>query len=114
MSYQTGNPSYDMQATASGMFNNAHNFTITDSVFNAAGRDVVTQYYLSTEEESKLKEWLAAPDCSTNYTAALNKRVGGTGQWIFEDPTYLEWKKGGSILWIHGKGNVYLISTDQI
>ncbi|KAJ3766623.1 hypothetical protein FB446DRAFT_776003 [Lentinula raphanica] len=128
MSYQTGNPSYnkqversgmlndrsyDMQA-ASSMFNNAHNFTVKDSVFNAAGRDVVTQYYLSTEEESKLKEWLAAPDCSTNYTAALNKRVAGTGQWIFEDPTYLEWKKEGSILWIHGKagsGKTFLITS---
>ncbi|KAJ3963870.1 hypothetical protein EV361DRAFT_982753 [Lentinula raphanica] len=96
--------SYDMQATASGMFNNAHNFTITDSVFNAAGRDVVTQYLTrSFHRGGELKEWLAAPDCSTNYTAALNKRVAGTGQWIFEDPTYLEWKRGGSILWIHGK-----------
>ncbi|KAJ3825714.1 hypothetical protein F5880DRAFT_1477744, partial [Lentinula raphanica] len=68
----------------------------------------------STEEESKLKEWLAAPDCSTNYTAALNKRVAGTGQWIFEDPTYLEWKKEGSILWIHGKagsGKTFLITS---
>ncbi|KAJ3965206.1 ankyrin repeat-containing domain protein, partial [Lentinula raphanica] len=56
----------------------------------------------------KLKEWLAAPDCSINYATALDKKVAGTGQWILEDATYLKWKKEveqGSILWIQGKGN---------
>ncbi|KAJ3753752.1 hypothetical protein EV360DRAFT_1990, partial [Lentinula raphanica] len=56
----------------------------------------------------KLQEWLGAPDCSINYAAALNKRVDGTGKWIFEDPTYLEWRKKGSILWIQGQGNCFV------
>ncbi|KAJ3967390.1 ankyrin repeat-containing domain protein, partial [Lentinula raphanica] len=65
----------------------------------------------STEEEKKLQDWLAAPDCSTNYTTALNNKVTGTGQWIFKDLTYLKWKEEGSILWIQGKGNVLYISV---
>ncbi|KAJ3753430.1 ankyrin repeat-containing domain protein [Lentinula raphanica] len=69
---------------------------------------------LSSDEEKKLQEWLGAPDCSSNYAAALNKRVDGTGKWIFEDPTYLEWKKEGSILWIQGQagsGKTFLITS---
>ncbi|KAJ3820771.1 hypothetical protein F5880DRAFT_1441437, partial [Lentinula raphanica] len=63
---------------------------------------------LSSDEEKKLQEWLSAPDCSINYAAALNKRVDGTGKWIFEDSTYLEWRKKGSILWIQGQGNCFV------
>ena len=63
---------------------------------------------LSSDEEKKLQEWLGAPDCSINYATALNKRVDGTGKWIFEDPTYLEWKRKGSILWIQGQGNCFV------
>ncbi|KAJ3816763.1 hypothetical protein F5880DRAFT_1512366, partial [Lentinula raphanica] len=106
--------SHDKQDIGSGMFNYAQNFTVTDPTFNVAGRDMITQYYLSTEEESKLREWLSAPDCSTNYTTALSKRVAGTCQWIFEDPTYLKWKEEGSILWIQGKagsGKTFLITS---
>ncbi|KAJ3820177.1 hypothetical protein F5880DRAFT_1488460, partial [Lentinula raphanica] len=47
--------------------------------------------------------WLAAPDYSIHFATAFNKRVDGTGQWIFEDPTYLEWKENAGILWIQGK-----------
>ncbi|KAJ3765164.1 hypothetical protein FB446DRAFT_833100, partial [Lentinula raphanica] len=67
-----------------------------------------------SDEEKKLQDWLCAPDCSTNFSAALNKRVDGTGQWIFEDPTYLEWRKNGSILWIQGQagsGKTFLITS---
>ncbi|KAJ3822663.1 ankyrin repeat-containing domain protein, partial [Lentinula raphanica] len=69
---------------------------------------------LSSDEEKKLQEWLGAPDCSINYATALNKRVDGTGKWIFEDPTYLEWKRKGSILWIQGQagsGKTFLITS---
>ncbi|KAJ3769743.1 hypothetical protein FB446DRAFT_602470, partial [Lentinula raphanica] len=69
---------------------------------------------LSSDEEKKLQEWLGAPDCSINYATTLNKRVDGTGKWIFEDPTYLEWKRKGSILWIQGQagsGKTFLISS---
>ncbi|KAJ3749730.1 hypothetical protein EV360DRAFT_89721 [Lentinula raphanica] len=83
----------------------AHNFTITNSTFNAAGRDIKNYYYLSTDEEKKLQDWLAAPDCSTNFATAFNQKVVGTCQWIFKESIYLEWEEKGSILWIQGKGN---------
>ncbi|KAJ3834313.1 hypothetical protein F5878DRAFT_630859 [Lentinula raphanica] len=74
----------------------------TGSEFNlVVGKDMY--YYLSSDEEKKLHDWLYAPDCSINYLIALNKRVAGTGQWIFKDPTYLKWKEEGSILWIQGQ-----------
>ncbi|KAJ3765346.1 hypothetical protein FB446DRAFT_709538 [Lentinula raphanica] len=87
----------------SGFFNRAHNFAIRDSIFNAAAGDIRNYYYLSTDEEKKLQDWLAAPDCSTNFATALNQRVAGTGKWIFENPIYLEWDQKRSILWIQGK-----------
>ncbi|KAJ3969371.1 hypothetical protein EV361DRAFT_355723 [Lentinula raphanica] len=90
------------------MFNQAHDFTITDPTFNAAARDINNYYYLSTDEEKKLQDWLAAPDCSINFATALNQRVVGTGQWILNNPIYLEWEKKGSILWIQGKGCLFL------
>ncbi|KAJ3969903.1 hypothetical protein EV361DRAFT_803020 [Lentinula raphanica] len=65
---------------------------------------------LSSDEEKKLQEWLGAPDCSINYITALNKRANGTGQWIFEDPTYLRWRKEKSILWIQGQ--VFSVSNE--
>ncbi|KAJ3840312.1 hypothetical protein F5878DRAFT_76169 [Lentinula raphanica] len=104
------NQSSNQHTEISGIFNNAQNTTVTGGEFNVAGRDMnmyKTYYYLSSDEEKKLKEWLAAPDCSINYATALDKKVAGTGQWILEDATYLKWKKEveqGSILWIQGKG----------
>ncbi|KAJ3769348.1 hypothetical protein FB446DRAFT_706308 [Lentinula raphanica] len=103
--------------TRSSFFNQAHDFAITDSTFNAAAGDIKNYYYLSTDEEKKLQDWLAAPDCSTNFTTALNQKVAETGQWIFKDPVYLEWKEKGSILWIQGKagsGKTFLIIQFQL
>ncbi|KAJ3967893.1 hypothetical protein EV361DRAFT_928426 [Lentinula raphanica] len=114
MSHQMDNQSYSNQSTEEnfGIFNNAQNVTISGGSFEVAGKDI--NYYLSSDEEKKLQEWLGAPDCSINYVTALNKRVDGTGKWIFEDPTYLEWKRKGSILWIQGQagsGKTFLITS---
>ncbi|KAJ3760794.1 hypothetical protein EV360DRAFT_68409 [Lentinula raphanica] len=75
-----------------------HDFTITDPTFNAAERDINNYDYLSTDEEKKFQDWLAAPDCSINFATALNQRVVRKGQWILNNPIYLEWEKKGSIL----------------
>ncbi|KAJ3842843.1 hypothetical protein F5878DRAFT_638560, partial [Lentinula raphanica] len=88
------------------------NITINGGLFDVAGKDI--NYYLSSDEEKKLQDWLGAPDCSTNYSTVLNNRVDGTGQWIFKDPTYLKWKEEGSILWIQGQagsGKTFLITS---
>ncbi|KAJ3764906.1 hypothetical protein FB446DRAFT_656007, partial [Lentinula raphanica] len=55
------------------------------------------------DEEKKLQDWLAAPDCSTNFATALNQIVAGTGQWIFKNSIYVEWEEKGTILWVQGK-----------
>ncbi|KAJ3825708.1 hypothetical protein F5878DRAFT_645883 [Lentinula raphanica] len=104
MSHQMDNQSYSNQSTEGnfGILNNSQNVTISGGNFEVAGKDI-NYYYLSSDEEKKLQEWLGAPDCSINYSTALNKRVDGTGKWIFEDPTYLEWRREGSILWIQGQ-----------
>ncbi|KAJ3833399.1 hypothetical protein F5878DRAFT_632818, partial [Lentinula raphanica] len=60
-------------------------------------------YYLSSDEEKKVQDWLAAPNCSINYSTALNKRAPGTGQWILKDPVYLKWREQGGILWLQGQ-----------
>ncbi|KAJ3965744.1 hypothetical protein EV361DRAFT_872948 [Lentinula raphanica] len=109
------NQSYINQSTESniGMFNNAQNFTVNGGKFEVAGKDI-NYYYLSSDEEKELQEWLNAPNCSINYATALNKRAHGTGQWIFQDSTYLKWREEGSILWIQGQagsGKTFLITS---
>ncbi|KAJ3766622.1 hypothetical protein FB446DRAFT_708486 [Lentinula raphanica] len=66
-----------------------------------------SNYYC--DEGRKLQDWLNAPDCSINYSTALNRRVDGTGQWILKDPTYLVWKEQGSVLWIQGQDVIILV-----
>ncbi|KAJ3818951.1 hypothetical protein F5880DRAFT_1510540 [Lentinula raphanica] len=61
---------------------------------------------LSSDEEKKLHDWLAAPDSSITYATALNKKVAGTGQWILEDPVYLKWKEEGT-----GSGKTFLLTS---
>ncbi|KAJ3769014.1 ankyrin repeat-containing domain protein, partial [Lentinula raphanica] len=110
MSHQMDNQSYSNHSTEEnfGILNNAQNVTISGGNFEVAGKDI--NYYLSSDEEKKLQEWLGAPDCSINYAAALNKRVDETGKWIFENSAYLAWKREGSILWIQGQGNCFVTS----
>ena len=59
--------------------------------------------------------WLAAPDPSSNYNSAREKHHPDTGQWLLDDPSYLEWKhRSASLLWLHGKagcGKTVLSST---
>jgi nucleoside phosphorylase len=67
------------------------------------------------EKQSRIFEWLSAPDPSTNHTKALNKHHGGTGLWFIQGDTFNEWKRlPGSFLWLHGIsgcGKTVLTST---
>ncbi|KAJ3755589.1 ankyrin repeat-containing domain protein [Lentinula raphanica] len=89
-----------------GILNNAQNVTVSGGEFNVAGKDVNVNYYLSSDEEKKLQDWLAAPDSSSNYSTALNKRVAGTCQWILQDPVYL---RGVELFIAAGSGKTFLI-----
>ncbi|KAJ3767410.1 ankyrin repeat-containing domain protein [Lentinula raphanica] len=69
---------------------------------------------LSSDEEKELQDWLAAPNCSINYSTALNKRALGTGQWILKDPVYLKWREQGGIFWLQGQagsGKTFLMTS---
>ncbi|THU82633.1 hypothetical protein K435DRAFT_971883 [Dendrothele bispora CBS 962.96] len=48
-------------------------------------------------------EWLDAPDPSTNYVTARDKRVEGTGTWLLNHPQFIQWKKTGHLFWLQGK-----------
>ncbi|GAW00944.1 hypothetical protein LENED_002506 [Lentinula edodes] len=97
--------SFDVVVDTAKMFENASQFTINNSTFNAAQRDINNHYTLTTDEERKLHKWLGAPDTSINYITALNKKTPGTGSWILNHPIYIEWRMKGQActLWIQGK-----------
>ncbi|KAE9395270.1 hypothetical protein BT96DRAFT_157083 [Gymnopus androsaceus JB14] len=61
--------------------------------------------------EQKIHNWLSAPNCFINFTAATNKKAAGTGQWILNHPDYVKWKNGPSMLWIQGKGMAFTSLT---
>jgi hypothetical protein len=53
--------------------------------------------------ETKIRDWLSAPDPSKNYVNALEKRHQGTGAWFIEGQAFADWKKQShSFLWLHG------------
>ena len=57
----------------------------------------------TASEQSKIIEWLAAPDPSTNYNRALKDRNPKTGLWFIESSAYADWKSTpGSFLWLYG------------
>ncbi|KAH0168095.1 Pfs, NACHT and ankyrin domain protein, partial [Aureobasidium melanogenum] len=50
-----------------------------------------------------LKEWLHAPDPSTNYNRAIQQRHPGTGLWFLESEVYEGWRvEENGFLWLHG------------
>ncbi|KAL6714577.1 hypothetical protein ACLMJK_008002 [Lecanora helva] len=70
----------------------------------------------ATEDLSRrIFAWLSAPDPSSNFESAREKRSQGTGIWLLENPTFLRWKSSPcSLLWLSGKpgsGKTVLSST---
>ncbi|KAE9391239.1 hypothetical protein BT96DRAFT_945541 [Gymnopus androsaceus JB14] len=83
-------------------FANAANFGIYGGNFiNSNNSNVTIQ---SHDQVQKIRDWLKAPDCSTNFNTAANKKTAGTGTWIIKHQKYIEWKNNGGLLWIQGKG----------
>ena len=65
--------------------------------------------------DRRVLNWLAAPDPSSNFNSARTKCHPGTGFWLLEHPSFLEWKSGTQkCLWLHGIpgcGKTILCST---
>lgn len=50
-----------------------------------------------------IRDWLSAPDPSTNYANALERRHEGTGLWFIQGEDLERWKRQpNSFLWLHG------------
>ena len=70
-----------------------------------------------SEKHKEIREWLAGPDPSSNYNAALENRHGGTGSWLIENDVFRSWKQdpgSGSMIWLYGIpgcGKTILCST---
>jgi hypothetical protein len=57
------------------------------------------------EKLCKIRQWLCAPDPSTNYQKALKLRQADTGLWLLESEEYASWKtktNTASALWLYG------------
>jgi Cdc6-like AAA superfamily ATPase len=51
----------------------------------------------------RIRQWLSAPDPSTNYQKALKLRQADTGLWLLKSDVYIEWKRSATTpLWLYG------------
>jgi hypothetical protein len=73
------------------------------------GRVLLKELYILRSECSidaklcKIRQWLSAPDPSTNYQKALKLRQADTGRWLLESDEYTGWKRAATTpLWLYG------------
>ena len=53
--------------------------------------------------QNEIRQWLSAPDPSSNYNKALNDRYANTGDWFLTTNAYSNWlSMPGSFLWLYG------------
>ncbi|KAI9442625.1 ankyrin repeat-containing domain protein [Lactarius indigo] len=55
------------------------------------------------QSREKHRGWLSPPNPSINHNVACESHQGGTTAWLLPNYSFKEWKKGGALLWIHGK-----------
>ncbi|KIK64720.1 hypothetical protein GYMLUDRAFT_39690 [Collybiopsis luxurians FD-317 M1] len=77
-------------------FNQAHDFVLNRPEFHHHTVNIYQDW--KTDKLEAIRSWLNAPDPSTNFNSALDRRASGTGKWILEHPTYLDWKENGRTL----------------
>jgi len=63
----------------------------------------VLQVIVGNQLWENLHRWLSPPDPSTNHNIACRTHHKRTATWFFQGSSFQEWKKTGSLLWIHGK-----------
>ncbi|KAF5344541.1 hypothetical protein D9758_016483 [Tetrapyrgos nigripes] len=85
-----------------GMFNQASQFTITQSPITVIGSNQINQS--NVVGSPKDLKWINAPNPFENFYSAEQKIVQGTGTWLLEHRLFQEWKTGMSpFLWLQGK-----------
>ncbi|KAF9071414.1 ankyrin repeat-containing domain protein [Rhodocollybia butyracea] len=86
------------------MLTGASNFTVLNSQFQAATTIYNNYHTWNANDVLAIRKWLNAPNPSTNFVAACDKRTPETGDWIFSHPQFVEWNQSTSgLLWIQGK-----------
>ena len=58
--------------------------------------------------------WIAPPDPSINLKTASGAHHAGTTAWCTEGITVANWRKSGSLLWIHGKRTYPIVVVVRI
>ena len=59
---------------------------------------------LSNKDLSKIKEWLKAPDSSSNNISTVNKMTEGKGGWLVQDNRIQNWIENNGLQWLQGRG----------
>ncbi|ETS85999.1 hypothetical protein PFICI_04024 [Pestalotiopsis fici W106-1] len=85
---------------------------ITDSVDDVR---TVLDLVRSSQVSFEIREWLKAPDASTNFNEACKMKHAGTGMWFIKSSSFANWlHQSSSFLWLQGFagcGKTVLCST---
>jgi hypothetical protein len=68
-------------------------------------------YPTGDQLQHHFRRWLSPPDPSTNHNIARKAYHSGTATWFIEGNTFRQWKSTGSLLWIHGKRALHLLTV---
>lgn len=70
---------------------------------------------ITDQNIEKLRQWLKAPDPSSNHNSAIKLRNEGSGNWLLQSHLYQDWLSSPrAFLWLYGKpgcGKTILSST---
>ncbi|KZV67555.1 hypothetical protein PENSPDRAFT_736446, partial [Peniophora sp. CONT] len=94
-----------------------HNLVVGGQVHSEALEHIKTQLtvLVDTQQDADAYKWLAPPDPSVNHRRVTSSRYEGTGTWMLNSPTFLQWReRGASSFWLYGKpgsGKSVLCST---
>jgi hypothetical protein len=68
---------------------------------------------VSTQRRTQILQWISAIPYEDNHNTASTGHTSGTGEWLLQHSTYLDWKTSptSNILWLHGirKGAHFLL-----
>ena len=64
----------------------------------------------ANETRREILKWLSSDDFEETYERNFKKRFQNTGQWLLDDPNFVDWRDGAesSILWCHGARKLQL------
>ncbi|KFY17204.1 hypothetical protein V492_00821 [Pseudogymnoascus sp. VKM F-4246] len=78
-----------------------HGYIATLTFYHAAMSSTLQP--IKDEKLVKIRQWLSAPDPSTNYQKAIKLRESDTGLWLLEGDVYSKWKMNSpSFIWLYG------------